>query len=44
MSLFLTQKVFLLAGGIALSIAMLKVGFQILRFAFTNPVQSLRAE
>jgi putative ABC transport system permease protein len=36
--------VFLLAGGIALSIAMLTIGFQTLKLAFTNPAEILRTE
>jgi len=36
--------VFLLAGGIALSIAMLTIGFQTLKLAFTNPADILRNE
>jgi putative ABC transport system permease protein len=36
--------VFLLAGGIALSIAMLTIGFQTLKLAFSNPAEILRTE
>lgn len=36
--------VFFLAGGIALSIAMLTIGFQTLKLAFTNPAEILRTE
>jgi hypothetical protein len=36
--------VFLLAGGIALLIAMLTIGFQTLKLAFTNPAEILRTE
>ena len=36
--------VFLLAGGIALSIAMLTIGFQTLKLAFTKPAEILRTE
>jgi ABC-type antimicrobial peptide transport system permease subunit len=36
--------VFLLAGGIALAIAMLTIGFQTLKLAFTNPAEILRTE
>jgi len=36
--------VFFLAGGIALSIAMLTIGFQTLKLAFTNPAEILRSE
>jgi putative ABC transport system permease protein len=36
--------VFFFAGGIALSIAMLTIGFQTLKLAFTNPTEILRTE
>jgi putative ABC transport system permease protein len=43
-SIELGVGVFLIAGGLAVVIALLTVSFQALRAAFTNPVESLRSE
>jgi len=40
----LSSGIFLLAGGITLFIAILTIGFQCIKVAFVNPVNSLRAE
>ena len=40
----LNSGIFLLAGGITLIIALLTIGFQCIKVAVTNPVNSLRAE
>jgi putative ABC transport system permease protein len=36
--------IFILAGLLAIAIALLTVGFQALKVAYTNPVDSLRTE
>ncbi len=40
----ITAWMFLIAGGLAITIAMLTVGFQAMRAALTNPVNNLRTE
>ena len=40
----ISWRIFLIAGSLALAIAMLTVGYQAIRAALTNPVESLRYE
>ncbi|NIW95626.1 MAG: hypothetical protein GWN20_22905, partial [Phycisphaerae bacterium] len=40
----ITWWIFILAGGLALTIALLTVSFQAIRAALANPIESLRYE